>query len=54
MKNKLRNLSLQGKISIIYICANLLILIVNIFLIMGINSMSSKMEMVYRENLHLI
>lgn len=54
MKNKLRNLSLQGKISMIYIFANLLILIVNVILIMGINSVSSEMEMVYRGNLHLI
>ena len=54
MKNRFRNLSLQGKISSIYIFANLLILIVNIILIMGINSMSNEMEMVYRENLHLI
>lgn len=53
MRNKLRNLSLQGKISSIYIFANLLIFIVNIILLMGISSMSNEMEMVYRENLHL-
>lgn len=51
--NKLSSLSLQGKISSIYIFANLMILTVNIILIMGINSMSNEMEMVYRENLHL-
>ena len=54
MKNRFRNLSLQGKISSICIFANLLIFIVNIILIMGINRMSNEMEMVYRENLHLI
>lgn len=53
MMNKLRNLSLQGKISIIYILANLLVLIVNIILLIGINSMSGEMDMVYRDNLHL-
>lgn len=51
--NKMRSLSLQGKISIIYIFANLMIFIVNVILIMGINSMSNEMEQVYRENLYL-
>lgn len=54
MKNRFRNLSLQGKISSIYIFTNLLIFIVNIILVIGINRMSNEMEMVYRENLHLI
>lgn len=53
MMNKLRNLSLQGKISIIYILANFLVLIVNIILLIGINNMSEEMDMVYRDNLHL-
>lgn len=53
MMNRPHNFSLQAKISSIYIFANLMILIVNIILIMGINSMSDEMEMVYRENLHL-
>ncbi len=51
--NKLRNLSLQGKISIIYILANLLVLMVNVILLIGINNMSEEMDMVYRDNLHL-
>lgn len=53
MKNKFRNLSLQGKISCIYIMANFLVFIVNIILLMGINSMSQEMDMVYQDNLHL-
>ena len=53
MKNKLHSLSLQAKISMVYIVANLLVFIVNIVLLMGINSMANEMDMVYRENLHL-
>ena len=56
MKSKLRNLknlSLQGKISSIYILTNILVFVVNVLLIMGINRMSNEMEMVYRDNLQL-
>ena len=56
MKSKLRslkNLSLQGKISSIYILTNVLVFVVNILLILGINRMSNEMEMVYRDNLQL-
>lgn len=53
LMNKIRNLSLQAKISSIYILANLLVFVVNMVLIMGINSMSNEMDMVYRDNLHL-
>lgn len=51
--SKFRSLPLQGKISIIYIFANLLVLIVNVLLLVGINSMSYEMDMVYQDNLHL-
>ena len=44
--NKIRNLSLQVKISSIYIFTNLLVVMVNIFLIIGINSMSGRLDMV--------
>ena len=50
---KFYNLPLQIKIISIYIFANLLILIVNIFLIMGINRMTLDMGMVYQDNRHL-
>lgn len=53
MKNKFMNQSLQAKICMVYIVANLLIFIVNIFLLQGINSMANEMDMVYQENLHL-
>jgi len=56
MKSKLYrlfNLSLQGKISSIYILTNLFVCLVNILLILGINQMSNKMELVYRDNLKL-
>ena len=53
MRSKWRSLSLQGKISGIYILANIIILIVNIILLIGINSMTDEIDMVYQENLHL-
>lgn len=56
MKNKLHSLfslSLQGKISSIYILTNLFVCLVNILLILGINRMSNEMELVYRDNLNL-
>ena len=51
--NKFRSLPVQAKISMIYIFANLLVFLINIILLMGINSMSGEMEMVYQGNLHL-
>ncbi len=51
--NRFRSLSLQAKISMIYIFANLLVFVINIILLMGINSMSGEMDMVYQGNLHL-
>lgn len=56
MNKKLRlfsDMSLQGKISSIYILTNLFVCLVNILLILGINRMSGEMEMVYRDNLNL-
>lgn len=56
MKNdlyRISNLSLQGKISSIYILTNLFVCLVNVLLILGINRMSNEMEMVYRDNLNL-
>lgn len=51
--NRFRSLPVQAKISMIYIFANLLVFVINIILLMGINSMSGEMEMVYQGNLHL-
>lgn len=50
---RLLNLSLQGKISSIYILTNLLVCLVNLLLILGINRMSNEMELVYQDNMHL-
>lgn len=50
---KFQNLSLQVKISCIYIVANLLIFIVNIALLFAIHTMSSELDMVYQKNLYL-
>ena len=51
--NKLRNGSLQVKISLIYIVTNLFMLCVNLALLVGVNNMSSQLDMVYQDNLHL-
>lgn len=48
--NKFWDLPLRKKISSIYILANILVFFVNIFLIIGINSMSLEMDMVYQDN----
>lgn len=53
MRSKFRDYSLQFKISSIYIVTNILVVMVNIFLIIGINSMSHRLDMVYQDNLHL-
>ncbi len=49
----LSDLSLQFKISNIYILTSLLFCLVNFLLSMDINRMSGEMEMVYRDNLDL-
>ena len=51
--NKFMNLSLQIKISMIYLFTNLLIFVINLFLMIGINNMSVDMEMVYQDNRYL-
>ncbi len=53
MKTKLHNISLQGKMSLIYILANFFVLVFNLILLMGINTMSKQMDMVYQENRQL-
>ena len=44
---------LQYKIISICVFANIIIFVVNIFLLLGINSMSMELEMVYQDNRHL-
>ena len=48
--NNFLNKPLQFKIISVCVLANIIIFIVNIFLIIGINSMSQDMEMVYQDN----
>ncbi len=48
--NKFLNSPLQTKIISVCVFANMLVFVVNIFLILGINSMSKDMEMVYQGN----
>ena len=48
--NKFLNRPLQFKIISVCVFANIIIFIVNLFLILGINSMSQDMEMVYQDN----
>ena len=52
-KSRLQSASLQFKISSIYIITNLLVMVVNMVLLSGINSMSNSLDMVYQGNLHL-
>lgn len=51
--NRRRNVSLQFKISSIYIVTNLLVMMVNVVLLIGINSMSRRLDTVYQDNRHL-
>jgi len=53
MGKKFRQLSLQAKMSSIFILANLVVFAVTIILILGINSMSSEIDTVYQGNLRL-
>lgn len=50
---KLSSISLQVKISSIYIFTNLLVMVVNVVLLLGINNISNRLDMVYQDNLHL-
>lgn len=50
---KLSSVSLQVKISSIYIITNLLVMAVNVVLLLGINNISNRLDMVYQDNLHL-
>ncbi len=51
--NRFWNLPLRTKVTSVYILANFLILLVNIFLIIGINNMSREIELVYQDNRQL-
>ncbi|MBS7303736.1 MAG: histidine kinase [Lachnospiraceae bacterium] len=53
IKDRFYDFSLQGKISSIYILANIFVLLANFVLLFVINSMSQELEKVYQENLTL-
>ena len=53
MSKRLKSLPLSYKVSGIFIMANLFIFLVDIMLLIGINSMSVEMEETYRENRHM-
>lgn len=53
IKDRFYDFSLQGKISSIYILANIFVLLANFVLLFGINSMSQELKKVYQENLTL-
>lgn len=52
-RRSIKDFPLQGKISLIFIAANLIVLMVNMAMLIGINNMSSKIDIVFVENLHL-
>ena len=47
-RKRFRDFSLQAKISSIYIVANVFVLLANMVLLFGINSMSNELEKVYQ------
>ncbi len=51
--NRFLDKPLQYKIISVCVLANIIIFVVNIFLLLGINSMSVEMEMVYQDNRNL-
>lgn len=53
MRRNYRDLSIQGKMAIVYIFASVLVLIVNLSLLFGINSLLLKLETTYQDNLDL-
>lgn len=53
MKSKLRGMPLRYKIMMITLAVNLLVFGINMFLLIGVNSMSNKIDMVYQANIQL-
>lgn len=53
MRTKYRDLSLQGKMTIVYVIASVLILIVNIALLWSINTLLLRLETTYTDNINL-
>ena len=53
VKRFLRKLSVKNKMIGIALLANVIVLVVNVILMFGINSLSDRMDMVYKDNLFL-
>ncbi len=53
MKNRFSNVSLQRKITLICLMSNLMVMIVNIVLMIGISNMSERIDSAYRSNIQL-
>ena len=53
MRKKIRNASLQVKMTGVALIANLLVFLINVILLVGINNMSTKIDTVYQANLQL-
>ena len=53
MKNKLKNLSVQVKMTLMSLVVNLFVFSINIVLLAGINNMSAKIDTVYQANIQL-
>ena len=53
MKNKLRNLPLRIKMTVISLAVNMLVFMINIVLMLAMNNMSDKIDTVYQTNLQL-
>lgn len=53
MKINPKKLSLQEKMSCVFILANMLVFLVTLLLFTGINNMSREIDMVYEDNMHL-
>lgn len=53
MKHNFKGLSLQAKMVLISLFANLLVFAVNAVMLLGIKTMSDKMDLVYQDNIYL-
>ena len=53
MKHKFSDLPLQLKIALIYVLSSVLILVVNMSLLIGITTVSARLQRTYEDNLSL-
>lgn len=53
MRNKFRDLPVQLKMTIIYVFASFIVLVVDLTLLIGINTVLKRLELTYQDNLNL-